>query len=82
MRFVKLLAAVGVVAATMIFGAGTAHADDSPGCDFNHTCSYDPQWNGQQLNTWDVPHTYGGWTNLPLMCDPPTQRCRMYAPQP
>lgn len=36
-------------------------------------------WNGQQMDTWNVPGTYGGWVNTPVMCDPQTARCAMWA---
>lgn len=66
------LAAVGGLA-----WAPTAKADPID-CDFTHTCSYDPPFNGPMPNTWDVPGTYGGWTTLPLICDPITGACRQY----
>jgi hypothetical protein len=35
-------------------------------------------------NTWDVPGTYGGWTQLPLLCPggADLQPCQQYVPQP
>jgi len=36
-------------------------------------------WNGQLMNTWDIPGSYGGWVNTPVACDPITTRCRMWA---
>lgn len=36
-------------------------------------------WNGQQMDTWNIPGTYGGWVNTPIMCDPQTARCTTWA---
>jgi hypothetical protein len=35
-------------------------------------------------NTWDVPGTYGGWTQLPLLCPggADLRPCQQYVPQP
>jgi hypothetical protein len=39
-----------------------------------------PYYDGPLLPTWNVPGTYGGWTTLPVMCDPVTYSCRQVAP--
>jgi hypothetical protein len=61
-----------------------AHAE--PRCLFqgDWDCSGPPQYNGPLQNTWDVPGTYGGWTQLPLMCPPGAdlQPCQAYVPRP
>ena len=36
-------------------------------------------WNGQLMDTWDIPGSYGGWVNTPVACDPITTQCRMWA---
>lgn len=36
-------------------------------------------WNGQLMDTWNIPGYYGGWTNGPVMCDPFTTKCRGWA---
>jgi hypothetical protein len=68
------LASLGVLAAPV------AHAD--PPCAAFDTCQYmpNPYYDGPLMPTWDTPGTYGGWTNLPVMCDPITYKCRQYAP--
>lgn len=70
--------------ATFTLGLGqvvVARAD-APPCAAFHTCRYLPNpWHGgSPMHTWDVPGTYGGWTTLPVMCDPATYSCRAYAP--
>ncbi|MEO8815307.1 MAG: hypothetical protein ABI307_15320 [Mycobacterium sp.] len=55
---------------------------DAPPCAAFDTCRYmpNPRYNGPLMPTWDVPGTYGGWTTLPVMCDPATYSCRTYFP--
>lgn len=67
--------AVAALGAALSIGTATAHADPF-GCDFTHTCSYDPSYNGPLMPTWDVPGTYGGWTTNPVVCDPVAYTCR------
>jgi hypothetical protein len=75
-------------AAALAFGflgaAPAAHAE--PRCLFqgDWDCSGPPKYNGPLQNTWDVPGTYGGWTQLPLLCPggADLQPCRQYVPQP
>lgn len=64
--------ALGGLASAPIAGA------DPVGCDFTHTCSYDPPYNGPLMPTWNIPGTYGGWTTLPVICDPVNYSCRQY----
>lgn len=73
------LIAATVAALLTPLGAAIAHADNSPTCDFTQTCDYSPGYNGPLLNTWDVPGTYGGWTNSPVICSPLSYRCSQYA---
>lgn len=61
----------------------TAGADTpQPPCAAVDTCRYmpNPYYDGPLMPTWDVPGTYGGWTTLPVMCDPATYTCRQYVP--
>lgn len=74
---VLILAAAAAVAAS-IAAVPAANADPN-GCDFAHTCSYDPRWSGPLLSTWDTPGTYGGWTTLPEFCNPITYQCQQIA---
>lgn len=75
---VKLLGAI--VLAGGLLAAAPAHADP-PRARFN-TCQYmpNPYSDGPLMPTWNVPGTYGGWTNVPVMCDPTTYRCEQYIP--
>ncbi|MEZ0366126.1 hypothetical protein ACAG26_20835 [Mycobacterium sp. pUA109] len=75
MKILCTLAAV--IAAVILAPASPAHADD-PLCDFSHTCSYDPPYNGPLMPTWDVPGTYGGWTTNPVICNPVSYSCRQF----
>lgn len=78
---VKLIGVVALVAAAMgLLPAAPAHAD--PPCARFNTCQYmpNPYNDGPLLPTWNVPGTYGGWTNLPVMCNPATYRCEQYIP--
>ncbi|MEB4211449.1 hypothetical protein [Mycobacterium sp. 94-17] len=80
---VKLLVApVFAGAVTSLLAAAPAHAD--PPCARFNTCQYmpNPYNDGPLMPTWNVPGTYGGWTNLPVMCNPATYRCDQYIPTP
>lgn len=68
----SITAAVLAGAALGVVSSGPAHAD--PPCAAFDTCHYmpNPNYDGPLMPTWDVPGTYGGWTNLPVMCDPAT----------
>ncbi len=61
--------------------AATANADAPPCATFD-TCRYlpNPWYDGPLMPTWNTPGTYGGWTNLPVMCDPQSYSCRTYVP--
>ena len=63
-----------------------AQAGAEPRCLFqgDWNCDGPPQYNGPLQNTWDVPGTYGGWTQLPLLCPGGAnlQPCQQYVPQP
>lgn len=74
---VHIALAIVTVALGALAWAPTAQADPI-GCDFTHTCSYYPPYNGPMPDTWNVPGTYGGWTTLPLICDPITRACQQY----
>ncbi|MGO9155852.1 hypothetical protein [Mycobacterium sp.] len=65
-----------------VLAAAPAHAE--PPCAYVNTCQYMPnRYNdGPLMPTWDVTGTYGGWTNLPVMCDPASYRCQQYIPTP
>jgi hypothetical protein len=79
------LAAVAA-ALTLGFIASTPAANAEPRCLFqgDWDCSGPPRYNGPLQNTWDVPGTYGGWTQLPLICPggADLQPCRQYVPEP
>lgn len=46
------------------------------------TCKYmpNPSYDGPLMPTWNTPGTYGGWTNLPVLCDPVSYQCRQVVP--
>ena len=78
-----LLATVSAAVAaalTALLTAGSAAAQ--PPCAAFDTCRYlpDPSYDGPLLPTWDVPGSYGGWTTLPVWCDPLAHQCRSYVP--
>lgn len=77
-RIASAIAAAALALAGGLVVAAPAHA--LPRClfDGDWNCQRPPQYNGPGLNTWDVPGTYGGWTTLPLICDPGTGGCRQY----
>lgn len=75
-------AALVASAAVSLLAAAPAHAD--PPCAWFNTCQYmpNPYNDGPLMPTWNVPGTYGGWTNLPVLCNPTTYRCEQYLPTP
>ncbi|MES3637271.1 hypothetical protein Q9Q76_09195 [Mycobacterium intracellulare] len=78
---VKLFGAVVLAGAAMgLLAPALAHAD--PPCARFNTCQYmpNPYNDGPLMPTWNVPGTYGGWTNLPVMCNPATYWCEQYIP--
>lgn len=73
--------AVTIAAAALaVLVAPIAHAD--PPCAAYGTCRYmpNPSYDGPQMPVWDTPGTYGGWTNLPTLCDPVSYECKQVAP--
>lgn len=63
-------------------GAAVADANTPPPpCAAFDTCKYmpNPYYDGPLMPAWDLPG-YGGWTNLPVICDPQTYRCQTYVP--
>lgn len=78
---VKLLGAVVLACAAMgLLAAAPAHAD--PPCARFNTCQSmpSPYNDGPLMPKWGVPGTYGGPTNLPVMCNPAPYRCEQYIP--
>lgn len=76
----KLIGAALLAAAALgALAAVPAHA--APPCAQFDTCQYmpNPSYDGPLMPARDAPGTYGGWTNLPVMCDPATYR---YIPSP
>ncbi|MDT5132647.1 MAG: hypothetical protein QOJ56_6652 [Mycobacterium sp.] len=84
MRCTLLAAASAALAVGGIVAAAPAVAE--PRCLFqgDWNCYGTPQYNGPLQNTWDVPGTYGGWTQLPLLCPggASLQPCQQYVPRP
>lgn len=79
----KIVLTVLAVFALGLSAAATAEATSpQPPCAAFDTCQYlpNPWYDGPIMPTWDTPGTYGGWTNLPVMCDPATYSCQTYAP--
>lgn len=66
------------VAATHIALAAPVAAQPCQGVLNQSGCQPAP-WNGQLMDTWNIPGTYGGWVNTPIMCDPQTTKCRTWA---
>jgi hypothetical protein len=79
-----LSAAAAALALGFLASPPTAHADGRCLFQGDWNCYGTPQYNGPGLNTWDVPGTYGGWTELPEMCPPGAdlQPCQQYIPRP
>jgi hypothetical protein len=81
-------ALLAAVATALTFGviASPPAAKAEPRCLFqgDWDCSGPPRYNGPLQNTWDVPGTYGGWTQLPLLCPggADLRPCQQYVPQP
>lgn len=71
------LALCAALTALTIAATPTAGADPCQGVMNQSGCRPAP-WNGQQMDTWNIPGTYGGWTNTPVMCDPQTAKCAMW----
>lgn len=63
---------------------GTGHASASPGvCQYLKIEVCQPQppvYGGPILNKTNVPGTTGGWTTLPVQCDPITRTCQQVVP--
>lgn len=76
-----LVAAIAAAGAAMSITVAPA-AEAAPRCLFvgDWNCEGPPQYNGPLLPTWNVPGTYGGWTNDPVLCDPIAQTCRIMVP--
>ena len=66
------------LAATLTALAPPAGASPCQGVINQSGCNPAP-WNGQLMDTWNIPNTYGGWTNTPVACDPQTAKCVMWA---
>lgn len=71
-----VVVAACICAATVV--APTAAAAPCQGVLNQGGCQPAP-WNGQQLDTWNMPNTYGGWVNTPVRCNPVTTDCEMWA---
>ena len=74
------LSAAAAAAVTALVTAGGAAAQ--PPCAAFDTCRYmpNPSYDGPLMPTWNTPGTYGGWTTLPVMCDPGSYSCQTYVP--
>jgi len=83
-RRTLLAAAVSALALGCFASPPTANAEGPCLFQGDWNCSGPPHYNGPLQNTWDVPGTYGGWTQLPLLCPggADLQPCRRYVPQP
>lgn len=75
----SIAAVAGAVLAAAPVGAATAGADNVCVGVLNQGGCKPAPWNGQQMDTWNIPGYYGGWTNGPVMCDPFTTQCRGWA---
>lgn len=73
----KLLAALLIGVGAHIALASPAMAEPCTGVYNQGSCRPAP-WNGQQMDTWNIPGTYGGWTNNPVACNPLTTKCVMW----
>lgn len=69
--------ALAALTAALTLSAPTAGATPCQGVLNQSGCQPAP-WNGQQMDTWNVPNSYGGWVNTPVACDPQTARCVMW----
>lgn len=76
-RAVMVTAAATTVAVSL-FVAPQAGASPCVGVLNQSGCQPAP-WNGQLMDTWNIPGSYGGWVNTPVACDPITTQCRMWA---
>ncbi len=70
-----VLAVVAALAAVSVAPAAGADSNVCVGALNQGGCKPGP-WNGQQMQTWNTPGYYGGWTNGPVLCDPFTTQCR------
>lgn len=78
-----ILTALAAIGLTLYGGAVANVANaDAPACAAFDTCRYmpNPYYDGPLMPTWNVPGTYGGWTTLPVMCDPISYTCQQYVP--
>ena len=84
MKRTLLLAAAAALVLGGIVTAAPAVAEPRCGFQGDWDCEGPPQYNGPLQNTWDVPGTYGGWTQPPLLCPggATLQPCHQYVPQP
>jgi len=70
--------ALAVAVACALVRAQAATADPCQGV-YNPSSCHPAPWNGQLQDTWNMPGTYGGWVNTPIICDPQTTRCTTFA---
>lgn len=72
----KTLIAAAIAAAAIT----TPHAHATP-CQgvYNQSGCQPAPWNGQLMDTWNIPGSYGGWVNTPIRCNPQTAKCEMWA---
>ena len=73
----KMALCAALAAASTIL-APTAAGTPCQGVINQSGCNPAP-WNGQQMDTWNIPNSYGGWVHTPIMCDPQTAKCAMWA---
>lgn len=78
MEGLKIALCCAALAAATLTAAPAATADPCQGVYHQSGCRPAP-WNGQQLDTWNIPGTYGGWTTTPVICDVQTTKCTMWA---
>lgn len=76
MRF--LLGAMVGILVQFLWSPIPAYAD--PMCNFSHSCSWAPSYNGPMQQEQDTPGTYGGVTSNPVWCDPFSGACRVVVP--
>ncbi len=71
---------IAAIAATGI-GIGIPAPAQAAPCNYviGQQCQPQP-WNGPLMPTWDIPGYYGGWTTVPVICDPINYTCRGYVP--